>query len=353
MRKLSLIASLGVHLTATMLFTAAAADNNQTWQRVEATQQPQWLELSSMVEAVSQATVSAQTSGRIIELPYDVNDLVPQGAVIVRFTDTEQKARLQKAQGAMTEAQSRFDEQQKELVRVKDIHSKGLVAKAALDLAQANFNAAKARQDQAVAAVAEAQEQLEQTVVRAPYTGIMQERYVELGELAVPGKPLLKGLSLEHLRLVAQVPQHQLTAARNSMSAQIALADGKQIELGQPKLVISPQADSASHSFQLRVNLPKADHSAEGLLPGSWQKLQLQTGVAEQVRIAKTSVLWRGEQSMVFRQQGDKSVLQPIRVQAVDANTYRVISGLNAGDMIASDANAMLAQQAQKPVTQQ
>ena len=59
---------------------------------------PQWLQLPVTVEAIAAATVSAQTSGRIIELPYDVNDLVPQGAVIVRFSDSEQRARLQQAQ---------------------------------------------------------------------------------------------------------------------------------------------------------------------------------------------------------------------------------------------------------------
>ena len=45
-------------------------------------------------------------------------------------------------------------------------------------------------------------------------------------------------------------------------------------------------------------------------------------------------------------------VLDHVELQVVDANTYRVISGLNAGDMIASDAKAMLAQQAQQQVTQ-
>lgn len=338
MRKFTRVASLYLGLLSTFAPVAIA----NTWVAVEAKPQPQWLELSSLVEAVSQATVSAQTSGRIVELPFDVNDLVPQGAVIVRFTDTEQKARLQRAQAAMTEAKSRFDEQQKELVRVRDIHNKGLVAKAALDVAEANFKAAQARQEQAIAAVAEAQEQLEQTVVRAPYTGILQERYVEIGELAVPGKPLLKGLSLEHLRLVAQVPQTQLQAVRQSQAAQIVLPSGELIPLAEHKPILAPQANSLSHSFQLRLNLPKADYSAAGLLPGSWQKLQLQTGELAEIRISKASVLWRGELSMVYLKQGDSVLLQPVRLQPVANEQYRVLSGLQEGAEIAADAKAML-----------
>ncbi len=47
------------------------------------------------IEAVNQATVSAQTSGRIAEILYDVNDVVPAGAVIIRLKATEQRAGLQ------------------------------------------------------------------------------------------------------------------------------------------------------------------------------------------------------------------------------------------------------------------
>ena len=50
-----------------------------------------------VVEAVSRSTVSSQTSGEIVELPYDVNDLVPKGALVLRIDDTRQKAELDKA----------------------------------------------------------------------------------------------------------------------------------------------------------------------------------------------------------------------------------------------------------------
>ena len=322
----------------------AAAD----WLQLSAVQAPQYLELPAVVEAVSQATVSAQTSGRIIELPFDVNDLVPQGAVVVRFTDTEQQARLQKAQGAMTEAQSRFDEQQKELARVKDIHSKGLVAKAALDVAQANYSAAKARLEQAKAAVAEAKEQLEQTVVRAPYSGILQQRFVEIGELAVPGKALLRGLSLEHLRLVSQLPQSQLKAAQQSGNAELLLSDGTTLALGKPELRIAPQANSQSHSFLLRLELPKADYSKQLLLPGSWLRLRLQTAEQTQLVIPAAAVLWRGEVSAVWVKQAGEVLLQPVRLQQLNNQSYRLISGVTAGAEIATDAQAQLAKQLQQ-----
>jgi RND family efflux transporter MFP subunit len=335
MRLLKLMLSLNLML--------ALPAFSSEWLTIQPVSTPQWLELSSQVEAVSQATVSAQTSGRIVELPFDVNDLVLQGAVIVRFTDIEQQARLKQAQASVRETQSRFDEQQQELVRVRDIHSKGLVAKAALDLAQANFNAAKARLDQAKAAQAGASEQLEQTVVRAPYTGILQQRFVELGELAVPGKPLLRGLSLEHLRLITQLPQSQLSAAQQSQQAELLLNNGDIVTLGAPKLTISPQANSQTHSFQLRLELPTADYSAAGLYPGSWQRLRLQIGSVDQLLIPASTVLWRGDVSMVYLKQGDTVLLQPVRLKQIGSGQYQLLSGLTPGAEIAADAKTQLA----------
>lgn len=321
--------------------TAASATE---WFKLTPQPQPVWLELPALVEAVAQSTISAQTSGRIIELPFDVNDLVPQGAVVVRFTDTEQKARLAQADAALSEAQVRFTEQDKELKRVQKIHQQGLVAKAALDLAQANFNAAKARQQQASAAVSAAREQLEQTVVRAPYSGILQQRLVELGELATPGKPLLTGLSLEHLRVSAQLPQQQLTAARQSNAAELQLADGSSLSLGAPDLTIAPQGNAQSHSFLLRLKLPVADYSAQQLYPGSWTKLKLQTGTEPQLVVPASALLWRGEVAMVYLQHAAQPSLQPVRLQKLQNDQYQVLSGVSAGQQIALDAKALLQQ---------
>src|SRR5210317_2416075 len=63
-----------------------------------------------VVEAVHRSTVSAQTAGEILELPFDVNDFVPKNAVVVRIDDTRQKAELDKAIANEAEAEARLKE---------------------------------------------------------------------------------------------------------------------------------------------------------------------------------------------------------------------------------------------------
>src|SRR5690554_4546491 len=130
------------------------------------------------VEAVNRATVSAQTTGRVAKILYDVNDFVEAGAVIMRFTDAEQQAALRQARAALEEAEARFTEAEQEYTRVEGMFRNETVSRARFEQAQANREAAAARLEAARSAVARAEEQLDYTVVRAPYAGIVSERHV-------------------------------------------------------------------------------------------------------------------------------------------------------------------------------
>src|SRR6185312_10526115 len=74
--------------------------------------------LDGLVEAVNQGTVAAQTSGRVAEILYDVNDFVPAGAVIIRLRSTEQRAGLLQAEAALREATAREAQAQTRYQRI-------------------------------------------------------------------------------------------------------------------------------------------------------------------------------------------------------------------------------------------
>ncbi|WP_241546784.1 efflux RND transporter periplasmic adaptor subunit [Thiohalobacter thiocyanaticus] len=84
----------------------------------------QWFD--GEIEAVHQATVSAETSGRIAAIHFDVDDYVERDAVIVELRDTEQQARLRQAEAAVEEARARFVEARDEYNRIKEIYARKL-----------------------------------------------------------------------------------------------------------------------------------------------------------------------------------------------------------------------------------
>ena len=85
--------------------------------------------LNGTIDAVNEGTVAAQTSGRVEAIPYDVNDLVPAGSVIVRLRATEQRVGLLQAQAALQEATAREAQAQTQYRRISDMYDRKVVPK--------------------------------------------------------------------------------------------------------------------------------------------------------------------------------------------------------------------------------
>ncbi len=281
------------------------------------------------IEAVNQATVSAQTSGRIAELPFDVNDFVDAGAVVMRFTDTEQRAALTRAQAALEEARARLDEASQEFERVSNMFDNGTVSKARFDQAKANRDASQARLNAARSGVATANEQLEYTVVRAPYAGIVSKRHVQLGELVSPGQPLISGLSLQSLRVNVDVPQGMFHAVRTIGKAFVYVDDER---IAAESLTFFPVADAAANTFRVRVNLPDG---AATLYPGMFVKVGFVVGETRRLLVPADAIVRRSELSGVYVVQGDAVALRQVRLGRSYGDTVEVLAGLDEGETVA------------------
>jgi RND family efflux transporter MFP subunit len=287
--------------------------------------------LDGRVEAVNQATVSAQTSGRIAELPYDVNDFVEAGAVVMRFTDAEQRAALDRAQASLAEARARLANAETEFERAEKMIANNTISRSRFDQAKAERDSARARLDAAVAGVETAREQLEYTVVRAPYAGIVSERHVELGELVSPGQPLISGLSLQSLRVNVDVPQSLFHAVRTIAKAAVYVNDER---IEAESLTFFPVADDAANTFRVRVNLPDG---AVTLYPGMFIKVGFIVGESQRLLIPAQAVVRRSELSAVYVVDGDDVSLRQVRLGRRYGESIEVLAGLAEGETVATE----------------
>ena len=285
------------------------------------------------VEALNQASVAAQTGGRVLELPYDVGDYVEKGAIIARLTSTEQRAHGEAAEAALVEARARLSEAQLAHQRTTDIYEKKLIAKAQLDKTAADFASARARVEAAQATLAEARQGLEYTVIRAPYPGIVVARQVQIGETVVPGQPLLTGVSLEQLRVVVEIPQRHIRPLRKHRKARVILPQG--LSLAALALRIPPNANPATQTFRVLVTLPPGDY---GVFPGTLVKVVFTSGEAEHLLVPDSALVRRGEVTGVYVI-GDRSIgFRYLRTGTPLADgRVPVLAGLSADERIAVD----------------
>ena len=317
-------------LTAWMV-AASAAEIPLATVTVEYQKAPRERVWDGTVEAVNQATVSAQTSGRVAEIFYDVDDFVAAGAPIIRFTDTEQRAALSSARAAQEEAEARAVEAESEFTRVASMFENGTVARARYDQARANHDAAVARLESARAGLVHAEQQLEYTLVRAPYAGIVSRRHVEVGELVRPGAPLMSGLSLEHVRVVVDVPQSMIEPIRDIGKANVYVGDQT---IAVESLTFFPVADASTNTFRVRASLPAAGVT---LYPGTFVKVGFVVGETDRLLVPASAVVRRSELTAVYVVGSDAVTLRQIRPGRSYGQQLEVLAGLEAGEAIAAD----------------
>lgn len=313
--------------------------------------------LDGNVEAIHKATVSAQTRGTIKKILVDVDDYVEKGSVIIQLKDVSQKAQLKKAQAGEKEAISHLSKAQDEFKRIEDIYAKKVVSKSRMDEATHAVSAAKARLDSARASLDEAREQLTYTRVKAPYSGIVIERHVEVGETVQTGAKLMTGVSLDKLRVNVDVPQNLINKIRIFSKAFVytdAAIGGDQVQVTVDKITIFPIADRASNTFKVRLDLPEG---IDGLFPGMFVKASLVIGEKQVLQVPQQSIVYRSELTAVYVLTDDGSInFRHVRLGRASNGLQIVLSGLSVGEKVALDpieAGAALMQQRRQQATGQ
>jgi RND family efflux transporter MFP subunit len=283
------------------------------------------------VEAIHQATISSQTSGRIAAVNYDVDDYVEAGQELVRFSDVEQRTAHEAALAAGKETRARFLEASTEYDRANDLFGRQLGSKRDLDKAIAERDAARARTAGAEAAIESTRQQLEYTRVKAPYPGIVTERFVEVGESVTVGQPLMSGLSLDRLRVAVELPQRVTTLIRQQPEAVVMTTEGR---VTPENITIFPIADPVSNTFRVRIDLPEGQF---GLYPGMFVKTAFIAGNKERLLIPSAALLRRSEVTAVYVIGEDGVRLRQVRIGNTFGERVEVLAGITDGERVALD----------------
>jgi RND family efflux transporter MFP subunit len=300
---------------------------------------PQKYRVDGLVEAVHHATLSAQILGQVERIHYDVDDRVQRGDLLIKLRDSEYRSRLMQAEAELQSATAALEQLRDEFTRIAGLHRKGLTSESDMDKAEAELRGASARYDAAVAALEAAGEHLRYTEIRAPHTGLVTERHVQVGEVVSPGQPMMSGISLDHLKIMIDVPQSAIPALRDNRELHVHLPDGDDLIVYD--ITIYPIADSGSSSFRVRADLPEG---TSGLFPGMFVKAFFIAGHKQVLVVPQTAVVKRSEVTGLYVVGDDDRIhFRQIRVGRELGTDVVVLAGLSPGERAAVDPIVALA----------
>lgn len=284
-----------------------------------------------VVEAERAAAIAPQVPGAVLALPVRPGERVAAGAVLARIDAraAEQSAAAQAAQVAAAEAQ--VGVAAAELKRREQLAGQNYLSRAALEQAQAQHTAAEAalRATRAQAGAARTQSNL--GVLRAPFAGVVASVPATVGDMALPGQPLLTLYDPAVLRVSAAVPATALPQALRA--ADLRLQVGEQT-FTPTRVELLPTVDARSLTQTVRATLP----AGTGLVPGQFARLALPGGAATAtpaLAVPATAIVRRGELTAVYvlPAQGDPQLRQ-VRLGRARGQEVEVLAGVAAGERV-------------------
>ena len=300
-----------------------------------------------VVEAVRQSTLSAQVPGSIVALNVKAGDLVRAGQELVRI---DARAANQNAVASVAQveaARANLNVTSKEYERQKLLFQKQYISQGALDRAQAQFQAAQAQLQALQAQSDSAQTQSKFFIITAPYAGVVSEVPATIGDMAMPGRPLVVLYDPVALRVTAAVAPGTTATGQAATFIQYEIPDLSSAPgLMTPVAVqLLPTVDIATHTSQIRLSLPQ---SLKGVIPGMFARVWIPASAtsqtapsAERLYVPASTVVRRAEMTglYVVNEQG-RPVLRQVRLGRSQGEHIEILSGIEKGERIAADPQA-------------
>lgn len=259
--------------------------------------------LSGVVKARNQVEIFSEINAIIEAVHVQNGDEVDRGQPLIRLRDREYQERLKQAQAAFQiaqaqarQAEARLKEAQTELRRTKALAEKGLTSDAELETsetqalsAEADMELARARVEQAQATVAEREEALTQTVIRAPVTGTIGNRNAEVGMMVGAGTRLLTLGQLDTVRVEIILTDRMLNYIETGQRVGIQTTNAPSGELAASLSRISPFLHPVTHSTEAQIDMANPDHI---LRSGMFVAVDIYYGESEKATLIPLSALY-------------------------------------------------------------
>lgn len=274
-------------------------------------------EIAGPVTPVRGADLAAEESGPVTALPAAKGARVRTGQVLVEQERTILKAELESAEAQLRTQDFNLD-------RVRQLHTAGKVS-------DFDLLGAEGAQAQAAAAADIGRRRWERAAVKAPFAGVVAERYVELGAMVAAGQPVVRVIDPYRLKLTAYVTDTDIAWVRIGDTADVVLGESGERGRGQVTWV-GAEADLRTGKFPVEIEIPNPELALHSGVIGR-ARLPRNT-VADVVIVPRDAVIAGDAGPQAYVVEGDRAVLRKL-VLGEDQGLLVVVSeGLAAGERL-------------------
>src|SRR5450830_1326443 len=289
--------------------------------------------ITGSVQPERNADLRAEVSAVVIQVMKENGEVVKRGDVLVRLDETSIRDSLNSAEEASRAASQVLEQSERMFQRMKTLRASGMTSTQALEDAEIRRNNAQSDLSAAKSRAAQARQQLQRTLVRAPFDGIVSERKVSNGDTAQIGKELIKVIDPSSMRFEGLVSADKIGVVKVGQPV-LFRVNGYPGQNFQGKVKrVDPAANPVTRQVEVLVEF------ADKLQPrvaGLYAEGRVETESSDSLMLPASALVQAGDTSYAWKVKGDKLAKVNLAIGTRDERTgqWQVKSGLAAGDQV-------------------
>jgi membrane fusion protein (multidrug efflux system) len=292
--------------------------------------------VSGPLEPKVNMTVGAPMAEQIVETYVEEGQRVQQGQPLVRFKDEVVRAAANSARADVATQRMQVTIAVAESTRAEALLREGAIAPRDRDNALLGLNAARGRLALSESQLANAEDRLATSTLRAPATGVVSKRYLQAGDRVDIGKPVMDIVDTRVLQLTASVPVEYVGDLRVGRTVSLRAAQLDSTQLTGRISRINPTADEATRQVRIYVDIPNgAGRLMGGIFVSGRVLLRAAAGA---VTVPRTALRLEGDARtpVVYVVAGGKVQRRVVGVGITDEEQglVQITSGVQAGDVV-------------------
>jgi len=310
------------------------------------TKNSSFISASGKVEAVQNANLSTRLMGYVNNIQVNVGDKVTKGQLLISINSADITAQKAQVAASILEASAAFKNAEKDYNRFTTLFKENSASQKEMDDISANYEISKARLEAANQAKNQVNAQLSYSNITAPFSGVITGKFVNKGDMANPGMPLISLETPGKYQIISMIPESEITSIKKGVDVTVIIKSTNQVITGKVTEV-STSAKNTGGQYLVKVLLNKTDVK---LLSGMFTSVQFPIEKSAKsknetslILVPKNVLIQQGQLTGVYTIGNENvAILRWLRIGKTFGNQVEILSGLSADEQYIVSADGKL-----------
>jgi len=313
--------------------TTPKADVTVQIETVKMENQPELLSFSGKLEAETHSNLSTRIMGQIANINVEPGQKVSKGQLLVQIHDKDILAKKAQLKANSVEAEAAYSNAEKDFDRYTILFEQKSASQKEMDDVTMQYKMAKAKLEAVNQMEAEVEEMLRYANIKAPYDGTITRKYMNEGDLASPGMPLVAIEKNNQFKVMARIPETEISKIKKNDLVKVKISALGNVQVNGIITEVNPSALYTGNQFEAKVVLNPSPEQKEKLYSGMYATVILEKGGMPSIMVPKEILVQKGQLTGIYTlSQNGTAMLRWVRTGKTSGKMIEILSGLSDGE---------------------